>query len=200
MRFLDAKSPETAVREQMETEQGYDEAVWKQMAEQLGLQGLHVPEEYGGSGYAYVELGVVLEEMGRVAAVRAVLLDRRARRQHADPRPATTRPRPSYLPGIADGETIATLAFTEPSGQWDESGITLAATTAGDGCTLTGTKMFVLDGHTADLILVAARTDAGVSLFAVDGDAAGPDPHRAVHHGPDPQAGQARASTTRRPR
>ncbi len=49
----------------METEQGYDEAVWTQMAEQMGLQGLHIPEEYGGSGFSYVELGIVLEEMGR---------------------------------------------------------------------------------------------------------------------------------------
>ena len=63
--FLDAKSPESAVREQMETEKGFDDAVWKQMAEQLGLQGLIIPEEFGGSGYSYVELIVVLEEMGR---------------------------------------------------------------------------------------------------------------------------------------
>ena len=63
--FLEAKSSEEAVREQMETEQGYDEAVWSQMGEQMGLQGLHIPEEYGGSGYGYVELGSVLEEMGR---------------------------------------------------------------------------------------------------------------------------------------
>ena len=63
--FLDAKSPEAAVREQMETEKGYDDAVWGQMSEQLGLQSLIVPEEFGGSGYSYVELIVVLEEMGR---------------------------------------------------------------------------------------------------------------------------------------
>ena len=63
--FLDSKSPESAVREQMETEDGYDDAVWSQMAEQMGLQGLHIPEEYGGSGYSFVELGIVLEEMGR---------------------------------------------------------------------------------------------------------------------------------------
>src|SRR5258706_12884268 len=77
------------------------------------------------------------------------------------------------LPGIASGETIATLAFTEESGKWDESGITMAASKAGDGYTLSGTKMFVLDGHTANLILVAAKTDAGISLFKVDADAAG---------------------------
>ena len=79
----------------------------------------------------------------------------------------------TYLPGIASGETIATLAFTEPSGKWDESGITMEATADGDGFTLSGTKSFVLDGHTANLIIVAARTAKGVSLFAVDGDASG---------------------------
>src|SRR3954451_21665434 len=63
--FLEAKSPETEVRRLMETPEGFDPAVWKQMGEQLGLQGLAVPEEYGGSGYSYVELIVVLEEMGR---------------------------------------------------------------------------------------------------------------------------------------
>src|SRR5438552_16613873 len=63
--FLEAKSPETEVRRLMETTEGYDPAVWKQMGEQLGLQGLAIPEEYGGSGYGYVELVVVLEEMGR---------------------------------------------------------------------------------------------------------------------------------------
>ena len=63
--FLDTKSPEAEVRRLMDTEEGYDEAVWEQMAGQMGLQGLIVPEEYGGSGYSYVELIVVLEEMGR---------------------------------------------------------------------------------------------------------------------------------------
>ncbi len=170
--FLEAKSPESAVREQMETERGYDEAVWAQMAEQMGLQGLHIPEEFGGSGFSYVELGIVLEEMGRallcapffstvVLAANTLILcgDEAAKKD--------------YLPGIASGETIATVAFTEPSGKWDESGIEMEATPAGDGYTLTGTKMYVLDGHVADLILVVARTAAGVSLFAVDGDAEG---------------------------
>ena len=170
--FLEAKSPESAVREQMETERGYDEAVWAQMAEQMGLQGLHIPEEFGGSGFSYVELGIVLEEMGRallcapffstvVLAANTLILcgDEAAKKD--------------YLPGIASGETIATVAFTEPSGKWDESGIEMEATKSGDGYTLTGTKMYVLDGHVADLILVVARTDAGVSLFAVDGDADG---------------------------
>ena len=170
--FLEAKSPETAVREQMETENGFDQAVWSQMAEQMGLQGLHIPEEYGGSGYTQIELGIVLEEMGRsllcAPFFSTVVLAANTLIQSGDDEAKKT-----YLPGIASGETIATVAFTEPSGKWDESGITLEATADGDGFTLTGEKSFVLDGHTAILIIVAARTGKGVSLFAVDGDASG---------------------------
>jgi alkylation response protein AidB-like acyl-CoA dehydrogenase len=170
--FLDAKSPEAAVREQMETENGFDPAVWSQMGEQLGLQGLIVPEEFGGSGYSYVELGIVLEEMGRAllcAPFFSTVVLAANTLIHSDDAAAQA----AHLPGIADGSTIATLAFTEPSGKWDESGITMEATASGDGFTLTGTKMFVIDGHTANLVLVAARTGKGVSLFAVEGDAAG---------------------------
>jgi alkylation response protein AidB-like acyl-CoA dehydrogenase len=119
-----------------------------------------------------VELIVVLEEMGRALlcapyfstvalAANALLVsgDDGAKKEH--------------LPGIASGETIATVALTEPAGRWDEEGVTLAASGSGDSWTLNGTKSFVLDGHTASLILVAARTGAGVSLFAVPGDAPG---------------------------
>ena len=170
--FLDSKSPESAVRELMETEDGYDPAVWSQMAEQLGLQGLAIPEEFGGSGYSSIELGIVLEEMGRsllcAPFFSTVVLAANTLLQSGD-----DSAKKDYLPGIASGETIATVAFTEPSGKWDESGITLEATSSGDGYTLTGTKSFVLDGHIANLIIVAARTGAGVSLFAVDGDASG---------------------------
>ena len=170
--FLDAKSPETAVREQMETEAGYDQAVWSQMGEQMGLQGLHIPEEYGGSGYSYVELGIVLEEMGRsllcAPFFSTVVLAANTLIHCGD-----DAAKQAHLPGIASGETVATVAFTEPSGKWDEAGITMQATASGDGHTLSGTKMFVLDGHTAGLIIVAARTATGVSLFTVAGDAAG---------------------------
>jgi alkylation response protein AidB-like acyl-CoA dehydrogenase len=170
--FLDQKSPETEVRRLMETEEGYDPAVWKQMGEQLGLQGLIIPEDFGGSGYTYVELGVVLEEMGRALLCApyfsTVVLAANTLIHSGD-----DAAKGDYLPGIASGETIATLAFTEPSGKWDEAGITLEATQKGDGWTLSGTKSFVIDGATANLILVAARTGKGVSLFAVDGDASG---------------------------
>ncbi len=170
--FLNAKSSEATVRELMETDSGYDAAVWSQMGEQMGLQGLIIPEEFGGSGYSYVELIVVLEEMGRrllcapyfatVALAANTLL-------HSGDDAAKAE----YLPGIASGETIATLAFTEANGRWDESGITLEASGSGSDYTLTGEKMYVLDGTIANLILVAAKTAGGVSLFAVQGDASG---------------------------
>jgi alkylation response protein AidB-like acyl-CoA dehydrogenase len=170
--FLADKSSEEAVREQMDTEQGYDEAVWNQMAEQMGLQALAIPEEYGGQGYGFVEQVVVLEEMGRallcapyfsscVLAANAIL--------HSGDESAKSE----LLPGIASGETRATLAFTEESGRWDEGGITMQATESSGSWTLDGTKMYVLDGATANLLIVAARTDKGVSLFKVDADADG---------------------------
>ena len=170
--FLEAKSAETAVREQMETDSGYDTAVWSQMGEQLGLQGLAIPEEFGGSGYTFVELGIVLEEQGRALLCApffsTVVLAANTLLHSGD-----DAAKAAHLPGIASGETIATLAFTEPSGKWDESGITTEATASGDGWTLNGVKSFVLDGHIASLIIVAARTAKGVSLFTVAGDAAG---------------------------
>ncbi|MDP2291568.1 MAG: acyl-CoA dehydrogenase family protein [Actinomycetota bacterium] len=170
--FLESKSAESAVREQMETDSGFDTAVWSQMGEQLGLQGLAIPEEFGGSGYTFVELGIVLEEQGRALLCApffsTVVLAANTLLHSGD-----DAAKAAHLPGIASGETIATLAFTEPSGKWDESGITMEATASGDGYTLTGTKMFVIDGHTANLIIVAARTAKGVSLFTVAADAAG---------------------------
>jgi alkylation response protein AidB-like acyl-CoA dehydrogenase len=170
--FLEAKSSEAAVREQMETDNGFDAAVWSQMGEQMGLQGLIVPEEFGGSGYSYVELGIVLEEMGRsllcAPFFSTVVLAANTLIHSGD-----DAAKAAYLPGIASGETIATVAFTEPSGKWDESGITATASGSGSSWTISGTKMFVLDGHTANLVIVAARTGKGVSLFAVEGGAAG---------------------------
>ncbi len=170
--FLNAKSDEPTVRELMDTESGYDEAVWTQMAEQMGLQGLVIPEEYGGSGYSFVELIVVLEEMGRrllcAPYFSTVVLAGQTLIHSGD-----DEAKSAYLPGIASGETVATVAFTEPNGRWDESAVTATATPDGDGWKIDGEKLYVLDGHTADLIITAARTDAGVSLFAVAGDAPG---------------------------
>ncbi len=170
-RFLEEKSPETEVRRLMETAEGFDPAIWKQMGEQLGLQGLAVPEEFGGSGYGFVELGIVMEEMGRsllCAPFFSTTLAALTLLNSGD-----DAAKKAHLPGIASGATIATLAYTEANGRWDEAAITLSATKSGDAWSLTGEKMFVLDGHTANLIIVAAKTAAGTSLFAVQGDAAG---------------------------
>ncbi|PIE32615.1 MAG: acyl-CoA dehydrogenase [Ilumatobacter coccineus] len=170
--FMEDKSSEREVRDLMETDQGYDPAVWSQMAEQMGLQSIHIPEEYGGQGFGYVELGIVLEEMGRALLCApyfsTVVLAANALLQSGD-----EDAKAAHLPGIASGETIATVAVTEPSGKWDESGVTMEASPSADGYTLSGVKSFVIDGHIADLIIVVARTEAGISLFAVDGDADG---------------------------
>jgi len=176
-RFLEAKSPETEVRRLMETTEGYDPAVWQQMAGELGLQSLAIPEAYGGQGFGFVELGIVLEEMGRALLCApyfsSVVLAACAILNAGD-----EAHRKELLPGIASGEVIATLAFTEPNGRWDAEGITMTATPSGDGVTLDGTKMFVLDGHVADLVVTVARrpgttgTD-GIGFYAVRADAAG---------------------------
>jgi alkylation response protein AidB-like acyl-CoA dehydrogenase len=171
-RFLDDKAPIPEVRRLMETTEGYDPAVWAQMGTQLGLQGLAIPEEHGGSGFTYVELIVVLEEMGR-SLLCAPYFATIALAANAILSSGDDAAKKELLPGIASGDTIATLAFTEDNGRWDEGGITTAATRAGDGWTLDGHKMFVLDGHLANLLVVAARTSAGLSLFAVEGNAAG---------------------------
>src|SRR3954464_1810471 len=173
--FLDQKSSEAEVRRLMETEEGYDTAVWKQMGEQLGLQGLAIPEEYGGSGYSWIELGIILEEQGRrllaapyfstvVLAASTLLLS------------GDDAAKKDYLPGIASGETIATLAFTESNGRWDEEGITLQASGSGSDVKLNGERLFVTEGALPGLLIVAAKGGAGVSLYAVQGDAAGLTP------------------------
>jgi alkylation response protein AidB-like acyl-CoA dehydrogenase len=171
-RFLTEKSPEPEVRRLMETVPGYDAGVWRQAAGQLGLTGLAIPEKFGGSGSGYVELTVVFEEMGAallcapffatVALAANLLLSIDDEIAKAD-----------YLPGLASGDVIATVALAEPSGRWDEAGITLEATASAGAWSLTGEKLYVLDGAVADLFLVVARTPAGVSVFAVERGAPG---------------------------
>jgi alkylation response protein AidB-like acyl-CoA dehydrogenase len=176
-RFLEAKSPSTEVRRLMETTEGYDPAVWAQMANELGLQSLHIPEEYGGQGFTFVELGIVLEEMGRVL-LAAPYFSTVVLAADAIMNAGTADQQAKLLPGIASGETIAALAFTEPAGKWDANGIEMVAKGSGDSYTLDGTKMFVIDGHTADLVVVAARLEGtsgedGISFFTVDAGASG---------------------------
>jgi alkylation response protein AidB-like acyl-CoA dehydrogenase len=170
--FLDQKSPESEVRRLMETVDGYDPAVWKQMGAELGLQGLVIPEDLGGSGYTFVELGIVLQEMGR-RLLCAPFLSTAVMATQTLLRAGDTEAQRTHLPGIADGQTIATVAFAEGAGGWDDAAVSTTARRDGDQWRLTGTKSFVLDGHIADLLLVTARTEAGVSLFAVAAHADG---------------------------
>jgi alkylation response protein AidB-like acyl-CoA dehydrogenase len=156
----------------METAEGYDPAVWSQMADQLGLQSLTIPEEYGGSGFSYVELIVVLEEMG-ASLLCAPYFSTVALAANAILTSGDESAMKDLLPGLASGETIGTLALTEDNGRWDFDGIGLEAKATGEGWVLNGHKSFVIDGHTANLILVAGRTPKGISLFGVKDDAAG---------------------------
>ena len=175
--FLEQKSASADVRAQMETTEGFDADVWKQMGAQMGLPGLHIPEEFGGQGYSFVELGIVLEEMGK-RLLCAPYFATVALAANAILNAGSDSQKKELLPGIAAGETIATLAFTEPSGQWDADGVAMTYEASGDGFTLSGEKMFVIDGHTADLIVVVARKAGssgadGLSFFTVAGDASG---------------------------
>lgn len=170
--FVERVSPEDRVRRLMADERGHDPQVWRQMAEQLGLQGLALPERFGGSGASFLELGVVLEEMGRAVMCgpffSTVVLAAGALLHCGD-----EQAQDDFLPGIAAGETIATVALTERSGSWWGEEVEARATKEDGIWRLSGVKSFVLDGHVADLLLVFARTGAGLSLFAVYGEAAG---------------------------
>ncbi len=170
--FLARKSAEETVRRLMATPGGYDPAVWQQMSDQLGLQGMAVPEEYGGAGFGYLELGIVFEEMGR-ALLCAPYLSSVALATEALLRCTDEAARKDLLPGLATGRTIGTLALLEQPGRWDEAGVRTRASRSGSGWALDGSKRFVIDGHIAGLIMVGARTPAGVGLFAVDGAAPG---------------------------
>jgi alkylation response protein AidB-like acyl-CoA dehydrogenase len=171
-RFLSARAPMTQVRRAIETGQAYDAGTWATMSDQLGLPGLPFPEELGGAGASWTELAVVLEELGRALLpspyLASVVLAGTAISTSQD-----VAARKELLPGIAAGQTTATLAIFEDDGRWDADRIRLWAVRTGDGYRLDGHKAFVLDGHAADLVVVAARTERGVSLFAVDGDSPG---------------------------
>jgi alkylation response protein AidB-like acyl-CoA dehydrogenase len=170
--LLNAKAGEQQVRSAMETERGYDDALWAQMAGQLGLPGLALPAEYGGDGFGFAELQAVLEEMGRFLVpspfMASVVLAAGAILATGDEMAAQ-----AYLPAIASGKTTAALAVAEAAGQWSFGKISASARPGADGWLLTGTKQFVLHGMTADLLVVAAHTGEGPSWFAVPGDAPG---------------------------
>ena len=133
--FMEEKSAEATVRELMETEDGFDAAVWSQMAEQLGLQSMIIPEEYGGQGFGYVELGIALEEMGR-SLLCAPFFSTVVLAGNAILHSGNEQAKSALLPGIADGSTIATLALAEANGRWDAEGVTVDASGTADGSTI----------------------------------------------------------------
>ncbi len=151
---------------------GFSRDLWKQFAE-MGFTGILIGEDQGGLGLGHVEAGVVLEQIGRnlspspflttaVAAVEALKGTGQAER---------------WFPGIIAGDTVAALAIDEAAKHRDT--VAMTAERAGNGFRLSGAKRFVAHGHTADLIIVAARTAGGadeadgITLFAVPKDAAG---------------------------
>jgi len=176
-RFLEEKSPPGVVRRLMETEAGWGREGWREINQLLGLTGVHIPEAYGGQGFGPVELGIVMEETGR-ALLCAPYFASTVLAATAIMNAGSEAQKRALLPGIAAGETVATLAFTEPNGRWDAAGVAMTATPAGGGFRLDGVKSFVLDGHTADLVVVLARRpgssgEEGLSFFTVPGDAPG---------------------------
>ncbi len=170
--FLTDKFPKTAVKEIEESELGYSPEIWKEMAE-LGWMGLVFPEEYGGAEMTFLDLAMLLEEMGRaclpgpyfstVVLGGLPILDAGSEGQKQE-----------YLPKIASGEAIFTLALTESSARYDAAAIEMKATADNDAYILNGTKLFVPDANVADCMLVVARTDEksrgedGITIFIVD--------------------------------
>ncbi|MET8167276.1 acyl-CoA dehydrogenase family protein [Streptomyces sp. NPDC005329] len=170
--FLARTSPETEVRRLMETPEGFDPALWRRMGTELGLQGLAVPEEYGGAGYGPVEVGVVMEEMGRALAC-APFLSSAVLATTTLLRCADEDARKRLLPGLACGELVGTLALTEDCARWDTVGVRLTARESDGSWLLTGHKTFVLDGACADVVLTVARAGDDIGVFQVAGDARG---------------------------
>jgi alkylation response protein AidB-like acyl-CoA dehydrogenase len=167
--LLEKECPSPVVRKLMEDERGFDPALWAKMAE-LGWLGLVIPEQYGGGGLGYVDLVLIMEEMGRVVLpspfIWTVMFAEAIKRAGNDEQ------KTSFLPKIASGELIATVAYLEPAGLWSADGIALSARKDSSGYVLDGTKLFVNDGHIADCFLVAARTgeaaERGITLFAIE--------------------------------
>jgi alkylation response protein AidB-like acyl-CoA dehydrogenase len=176
-RFLEEKAPPAELRRMFAAPAGYDPALWKQMAAELGLQGIHLPEAVGGQGFGFLELGIVLEEMGRallpspffassVLAAEAIRCVAGAEEQQA------------LLPGIASGEEIATLAWVERGAGWDPAALSLEARAEGAAYVLDGAKQAVLSADAASRLVVAARLpgtrgDAGLTLLSVEANARG---------------------------
>ncbi len=174
--FLEKEFPKTLVREMEEDLTGFRSDIWKNMAE-LGWMGLIIPEEYGGSSCTFMDLVVLMEEMGRACLVSPffstvtcsfLLLDAGREEQKKE-----------FLPKIAAGEKIFTLALTEPSATYDASGIATRAVEDEGQYIINGTKLFVHDAQVVDYFLCVAKTnplsspEESISIFLVDAKSRG---------------------------
>jgi alkylation response protein AidB-like acyl-CoA dehydrogenase len=176
--FLAAHSSPARVRAAMATDAGWDAAVWRRIGAELGWPAVIVPEAYGGIGLGFVELVALMEEMG-ATLLCAPFFSSVCLGASALLAAGTEEQKQAYLPGIAAGETTATLAWSEPGGRRPDAGaIAAVAERRGEGFRLRGTKSYVVDGHTAGVLIVAARAPGsagadGVSLFVLPADTPG---------------------------
>ena len=169
-RLLQDKCTETDVRRTMETPEGYDQGLWRQIAE-MGVAGIVVDEAYGGVGAGAVELERVMEEAGAVLLCSPLLSSVLAAGliQALGDEAAKSR----LLPGIADGSKIATVALAGARGGWTADDVAVTAAGAGDAWTLRGKASFVTHAQIADVILVVARAADGLAVFEVEPGATG---------------------------
>jgi len=173
--FLEKECPESLVRQMEEDEKGYSPDLWRKMAQQ-GWMGLIIPEEFGGTGMNLCELVVLLEEFGRALVpgpfISTVVLG-------AVPimEAGSKEQKERFLPKIASGDMIMTMALTEPSAKWTADGVSLQASKQGGDYVLNGTKLFVPDAHVTDYMVVVARTggqgEEGITLLLVDSKSPG---------------------------
>ncbi len=175
--FLVNECPKSLVREMEDDEKGYSPELWKKMAE-LGWMGLVFPAEYGGEGMAFLDLAVLIEELGR-ALVPGPYLSTVVYCGLPILAAGTDEQKKALLPKIARGDLIATLALTEPSASWDPAGVETRAVADGGDFVISGTKLFISDAHVADWLLCVTRTkeganpEDGITLLLVDAKSPG---------------------------
>lgn len=170
-RLLAQRSSEADVRRTMETESGYDTALWAQLAE-LGVVGLIVDPDHGGTGGGPVELELIMEEAGS-ALLCGPLLSSGVLAASLIEASGDNTAKARLLPSIADGSLIGTVALTGDAGTWTADGVAVTASGAGDDWTLEGTASFVTHAQIAGVIFVVARTGGGFAIFEVAPDAVG---------------------------
>ena len=157
------------VRADLDTEPGFGAGAWKALARDVGLCGLTIPEQHGGLGLGLSAVNVVHHELGRALYPGPFLATSLASTA------LLAAGAEASLPGIAAGDTVATVALADRSGAWTGAGVVAVNSQSGanDGWRLTGRRWFAIAAHAADLLVVLARTDAGDALFAVEAGAAG---------------------------